>query len=152
MGQGCGKIPDSKDTSHIRSSNGFGTKLQGDIGEQVAAQVATNQLNLNAEYFDPPHNGFDGVYRDSYSKLVIIEAKLTTGGMSSLGQTSHGRQGSVEWIQNNAEKMCDPLSPQWSQDNAKIGEEILRVGAENVHMIVIHTNPGTLETSVHNIR
>lgn len=145
-------MPDETDTRNIRSSEGFGSRLQGDIGEQVAAQVATHQLNLNAEYFDPPHNGFDGVYRDSLGTLVIIEAKLTTGGMGSLGHTSHGRQGSVEWIQHNAELMCDPYSSRYSPDNAKIGAEILRVGAENVHMVVIHTNPETLQTSVHSIR
>lgn len=152
MGQSCGKMPDQNDTKHIRSSEGFGAKLQGDIGEQVAAEVATQRLNLTAECFDPPHNGFDSVYRDSSGKLVIVEAKFTTAGMGSLQSTAHGRQGSVEWIQHNAELMCDPLSSRYSPDNAKIGEEILRVGAENVRMVVIHTDPGTLESTVHNIR
>ena len=143
MGQCCGKSGTPEDTNNNRKSlEAQGSKLQGDIGEQVAAQVATEQLNLNAEFFDPPHNGFDSVYRDPSGKLVIVEAKFTTGGMGSLGITNHGKQGSVEWIEYNAQQMCDPLSSQYSPDNAKIGEEILRVGAENVHMVVIHTDPG----------
>ena len=149
----CGKIPDEDDVRHIiESIEAHGSGFQGDIGEHIAAEVATEQLNLTAEFFDPPHNGFDSVYRDSAGKLVVVEAKFTKGGMSSLGGTIHGTQGSVEWVEYNAELMCDPLSSRYSPDNAKIGAEILRVGAENVHVVVIHTNPGTLESTVHHIR
>ncbi len=154
MSQCCGKIPDDDDAAHIRKSiEAHGNKLQGDIGEQVAAQVVTERLHLIAENYDPPNKGFDSVYRDGAGKLVIVEAKFTkTGGLSALKETNHGKQGSVEWMRHNAELMCDPYSDHYSPDNAKIGEEILRVGPENVHIVVVHTDPGTLESKVINIR
>ncbi len=153
-GQVCGTNASNNDIHNERKSiEAMGNKLQGDIGEQVAAKVANEKLNLTAECFDPPHNGFDSVYRDSLGKLVIVESKLTEkGGLGALRPTNFGRQGSVEWIQHNAELMCDPYSSRYSPDNAKIGEEILRVGAENVHVVVIHTDPGTFETTIQNLR
>lgn len=154
MSQCCGKSGTPEDTGNNKKSiMALGNKLQGDIGESVAAQVAVNELNLVAENFDPPNKGFDSVYRNTSGELVIVEAKLTlAGGKSALGSTNHGRQGSVEWVRYNAELMCDPYSGRYSPDNAKIGKEILRVGAENVHFVVIHTNPETLETSVDHLR
>ncbi len=154
MAQSCGKTGTPEDTQHNKKSiEAFGNKLQGDIGEQVTAEIATEELNLTAEFFDPPHNGFDGVFRDSTGTLVIVESKMTTsGGMGNLKNTAHGKQGSVEWVEYNAELMCDPCSSRYSPDNAKIGAEILRVGAENVHMVYIHIDPGDLHHTVHNIR
>lgn len=155
MTQACGKIPDNDDTKHVRKSiEAHGNKFQGDIGEQVAAHVAVNELNLTAENFDPPNNGFDSVYRDSAGKLVIVESKMTlVGGMGALHTTkNYGKQGSVEWVRHTAESMCDPYSGQYSPDNAKIGAEILRVGPENVHLVYIHTSPTSLESTVTKIR
>lgn len=151
MSQCCGKIPTNEDVEAIERSMGLGNQLQGDIGERIAAEVAVNQLNLIGENFDPSNNGFDGVFRDSSGKLVIVEAKLTTKGMGSLANTSHGRQGSPEWIRYNAELMCNPLSSQYSPDNAKIGAEILRVGPENVRFVVITTDPQTQRSTIHEL-
>jgi len=153
MSQCCGKIPNDNDVAAIKKSIAKGNALQGDIGEQVAAQVVSERLNLTAEFFDPPNNGFDAVFRDKGGKLVIVEAKLTSGsGSSSLGMTNHGRQGSVEWIEYNAQLMCDPSSSRYSPDNAKIGQEILRVGAQNVRMVLVHTDPQTLESDITELR
>lgn len=86
-------------------------------------------------------------------KLVIVEAKMTgTGGLGALKMTDFGKQSSVEWVRHTAELMCDPLSSQYSPDNARIGREILEVGPENVHFVYVHTNPTTLESTVRQIR
>lgn len=149
--QVCGKIPMLEDPKEIRkSAEIYGRKFQGDIGENDAAQIAVNELGLNGEFFDPKHTGIDSVYRDGKGKLVLLESKLSEGGQ--LSQTKHGRQGSVEWIQYKAEQMIDPASSLYSPDNAKIGEEILRVGPANVHYLKAHRNPVTLEAHVDWIR
>jgi len=153
MSQCCGKIPGEDDCEAIKSSIVQGNTFQGDIGERVAAEVATERLNLTPEFFDPPKNGFDSVYRDRAGRLVIVESKFTEkSGLSSLAMTNHGRQGSVEWVEYNARLMCDPTSSRYTPDNAKIGAEILRVGAENVSVVLIHTDPSTLNTETQKIR
>jgi len=152
MSQACGKSPSDNDVQDIKHSI-QDTKLQGDIGEQVAAQVAINELNFTGVPFDPPHNGFDSVYRDPSGKLVIVEAKFTEkSGVGALGNTAHGRQGSVEWIRYNAELMTNPLSSRYSPDNAKIGREILEKGPENIRCLLIHTSPDSLNHTVHVLR
>lgn len=143
MSQCCGKIPNENDVKEIRESTEiYGRKFQGDIGENDAAEFAVNELNLNGEFFDPKNTGIDSVFRDGAGKLVLLESKLSLGGR--LESTRHGKQGSVEWIQYKAELMSDPSSSLYSPDNAKIGEEILRVGPENVHYLKVHRNPETL--------
>ena len=148
MSQACGKIPSEDDGKEIRKSSGeiHGRKFQGDIGENDAANIAVNDLGLNGEFFDPKHTGIDSVYRDDTGTLVLLESKLSVSGQ--LASTRHGRQGSVEWIAYKAELMCDPNSSLYSPDNAKIGEEILRVGPENVHYVKVHRDPETLELEV----
>lgn len=153
MSQCCGKIPAEEDITAIRQSIVKGNVFQGDIGEQVASEYASEQLGLHAEFFDQKRNGFDSVFRDSTNRLVIVESKLTeASGISALGQTNHGREGSVEWIEYKASQMMDPTSSLYSPDNAKIGEEILRVGAVNVSFVVIHTDPQTLKTDSTKLR
>ena len=151
MSQCCGKIPDEDDVREIRKSfEVYGRKFQGNIGESDAAHIATHELGLNAEFFEPENTGFDSVYRDKKGTLVLLESKLSVGGR--LSSTKHGRQGSVEWIEYKAELMCDPMSALYCPDNAKIGEEILRVGAENVHYLKVHRDPVTLKSNVDWIR
>jgi hypothetical protein len=153
--QACCKVPFAEDVDHIRKSieENRGRALQGDIGERVAAEYAHEDLGLHAEFFDPRETGIDLVCRDAMGKLVLIEAKLTEkSGLSSLGTTNHGREGSVEWVEYKATLMCDPSSSFYTPDNAKIGEEILRVGAENVTFLVIHTDPQTFKTDSTKLR
>lgn len=162
MSQCCGKVPTNNDVKDIKDSvksprvSPHGNSMQGDIGEQVAAEVVCERLNVSAEFYDAPKSaqaGIDSIYRSSSGKLVLVEAKFTDrGGLGSLGMTAHGRQGSVEWVRHHAELMCDPSSSRYSPDNAKIGEEILRVGAENVAFYVVHTDPHTLETDITKLR
>ena len=85
---------------------------------------------------------------------MLIEAKNTEkSATAALGATkSYGKEGSIEWIEYHARLMCDPSSSRYSPDNAKIGEEILRVGAANVSYVIIHTNPSTLKTDTVKVR
>ena len=154
MSQCCGKVPSPDDAKDIRRSiEGHQSKYQGELGEQAVSEFVTNELDLNAEFFDQKSHGFDGVFRNGLGKLVLVESKLTqASGLSSLGQTRHGREGSVEWVEHVATLMTDPTSTLWSPDNAKIGEEILSVGPENVDFLVVHINPETLVTDVTKLR
>lgn len=154
MGQCCGKIPSDEDAKSIRDSiEGLQKQYQGDLGESAVSEYAVNELGLNAEYFDKVPHGFDGVFRNVLGKLVLVEAKLTeASGLKALGYTNHGREGSVEWVEYKASLMCDPTSSMYTPDNAKIGEEILRVGAENVSFVVVHIDPDSLQTDVTTLR
>lgn len=155
MSQCCGKIPTPDDDHHNRNSSqeAKGRPYQGDLGEGNAAEYAVNELGLHAEFFDQQNTGFDLVFRDGLGKLVIVESKLTeASGVSSLGYTNHGREGSVEWVEYKATLMCDPTSSFYTPDNAKIGEEILRVGAQNVTFLVIHTDPQNFKIDTTKLR
>lgn len=159
MSQVCCKVPTQDDVQAIKKSrvNPKGNALQGDIGERIAAETAVNELHLHSEPYDAPTTGevgFDSVYRDVSGNLVIVESKMTNKtGLAALSSTKrHGKQGSVEWVEHHARCMCDPTSSQYSPDNARIGAEILRVGAENVQVVLIHTDPNSLQTTVHKVR
>lgn len=146
---------EEKDTSRSRV-NPRGNSFQGGIGEMIAAQYASEELGLTAEFYDAPdanETGIDSVFRDGNGKLVLVEAKATDkSGKASLGNTKYGKEGSPEWVTHHAEVMCDKTSSKYTPDNAKIGEEILRLGAENVSFIVIHTGPKTLKTDYVKLR
>lgn len=144
MSQCCGKIPSIDDVKDIRKSREiYGRKFQGDIGENDAADYMVNVMGYNAEFFDPKHTGLDSVFRDKTGTLVLCESKLADTGR--LSPTKHGKQGSVEWIRDKAERMCDPNDNLSTPDNAKIGAEILRLGPENVHYVKYHRNATTLD-------
>lgn len=150
MSQCCGKIPSIDDVLEIQKSHEiYGRKFQGDIGERDAAEYMVNVRGYTGEFFDPKNTGIDSVFRDR-GKLVLVESKLSEGGQ--LKSTKHGKQGSVEWIQNKAERMCDKYDDLWSPDNEKIGREILHVGAENVHYVKYQRKPGSLEVRVVDVR
>lgn len=151
MSQCCAKIPSVEDVKEIRKNTEiYGRKFQGNIGESDAAQIAVNILGLYGEFFDARETGLDSVFRDNKGTLVLLESKLSVGGQ--LSSTKHGKQGSIEWIRYKAELMIDPGSSLYSPDNAKIGEEILRVGPENVHYIKAYRNPETLREKIEWIR
>jgi len=158
MSQCCGKIPTSDDVGFIvqtvlNTVERYGNIWQGEAGEEAANEYAVQELNLRKENFDKATHGFDCVFRNSGGHLVIGEAKATqASGLSALAVTSHGREGSVEWVEYKATLMCDPSSSLYSPNNAKIGEEILRVGAENVEFVVIHIDPKELTVDVTNLR
>ncbi len=158
MSQACGKIPTPDDSGFIvqtalEAIRRYGNIWQGDIGEAAATVYAAEVLNLRQEKFDPRNTGFDNVMRNSSGKLVIIESKATkASGVSSLGHTNYGREGSVTWVKHKAEQMCDETSSFYSEANAKIGAEILRVGPENVEFVVVHIDPVSTEVDVTKLR
>lgn len=157
MSQCCGKIPTEEEVGFVVQAaldwiKRYGSIEQGNVGEQIADEYAQRSLHMTPEKFDKRINGFDSVFREN-GKLVIVEAKATkASGLASLGQTKHGREGSVEWVRQKAEKMIDPTSSFYSEANEKIGREILRVGPENVSFVVIHTDPTSLKIDVTKIR
>ena len=158
MTQTCGKIPYEEELGFIstvilETFERYGNIWKGDLGEQVATEYAVNELDLKVQNFDKRVHGFDGVFRDGNGKLVILESKATLqSGLNALSDTNHGKEGSVEWVEYKATLMCDPTSTFFTEANAKIGEEILRVGAKNVEFIVVHTNPNSLQTDVTKLR
>lgn len=158
MSQCCGKIPTDEDVGFLvrtvlETVRRYGNIWQGNLGEEAAIVHAETELNLKSEVFDKRVHGFDGVCRSSSGKLVIVESKATkASGLSSLSPSNHGREGSVEWVEHKASLMCDPTSSFYSEANAKIGEEILRVGAKNVEFIVIHIDPGSQKVDVTKLR
>ncbi len=151
MATPCNKYGASKDGKNMRSTskaNPYGNKLQGDIGEQIAAHVLVNKLGLTGEFFDQPDKGIDSVYRDREGKLVVIESKMTEGDRLRLKGTKFGQQLSPSWLDRKAELM--QTSPgMYSPDNARIGNEIDINGAENVRTLAVHTNPDTFVTKVY---
>jgi len=121
-------------------------KWQGDIGEGVAIQVASEKLNLMPDpRFDPPYHGLDGVYEDGNGCLVLVEAKLDKRGIAAL----HGNQMQVDWVERRAKLMQMEGSKQYTPGNAEIGAEIEKTGPENIRRVVIATDPSTLETKAY---
>ena len=158
MSQCCGKIPTEDDVAFLttvvlQTVLRYGNIWQGDIGEEAATEYAVTNLNLHTEKFDKKLHGYDNVLRNSNGRLVIMEAKATkASGLNALGNTNHGKEGSVEWVEYKATLMCDPTSSFYSPANARIGEEILRVGAKNVEFLVVHIDPDTQKVDVSKLR
>lgn len=123
---------------------------EGRMGELIAAATALQRLNLERETFDQiSKQGIDSVCRDSNGRLVVIEAKYKKDSpLSSLGQRKlSDEQLSPSWIERAALLMQSVTSKQFSPENAKLGHEIMTVGAENVRAILIHTDKETLVTT-----
>jgi hypothetical protein len=138
----CNEYGTEEDVRAIRASEDLGKKSQGDWGEMIGATlaVAEDKLDLIAEDYNPRDKGIDAVYRDRGRNLVLVEVKLTEAGIGSLRPTKYGRQGSVQAVERQAQKMAkDPDYPH----NVRIGQEILSKGTENIRTITITVNPGT---------
>ena len=138
----CSEYASQDDVQAIRSSMSLGNITQGSWGEMIAAQIAVaeDKLDLIAQPYSPGHKGIDAVCRDHKGNLVVVEVKMTGAGLGSLDRTQHGRQGSVEWIGRQAELM---QRDSVNTHNAKVGNEILSKGPENVRSITISVDPDT---------
>jgi len=158
MSQCCGKIPTMADVGFMVQTicawtTRFGNIALGAAGEEIANTYAVNEMGLELVKFDKQVHGFDNLFRNGDGKLVIGETKTTkASGISSLGDTNHGKEGSVEWVEYKARLMCDPLSSFYSEANRKIGEEILSRGAENVEFVLIHVDVEHESVDVRNLR
>jgi hypothetical protein len=146
--KGIGEKDNAAEKHEKTRQAAFGNKLQGDIGEGVSEQVASEKLNLQPDpRFDKPKykdEGFDTVYRDGNKKPVIVESKHTEREIKSL----KGNQMQPEWVEQKAKLMQTPGHNLYTPGNAEIGREIEKIGAENVRRLVITMNPSTMETKV----
>jgi hypothetical protein len=150
MSQMCDKYGESPGVQSMRRTSqeaARGSKLQGDIGERIAAEVVANLPGFSAEPFDIRYHGFDSVFRDEKGNLVLVEGKLTEAGIGSLNRES--QQGFPSSVARLARLMQDQNSDQYTQDNAKIGAEIDKLGAENIRYFVVCTDPQTFESTVY---
>ncbi len=132
----------------IRHNRATLIRLQGALGEEIAAQVLSEKFGLQPLPFDPPKHGFDRVFRAPGIPLIVVESKAHRSGHLELGQTEHGEQGSPEWIAAQAEKMADPASAQWSPANERIAALIRELGPENVPVITVLTDPQSGQSQV----
>jgi len=148
----CNKHPIREETEQMRKTRAELDKMQGDIGERLAAKILVHEMDLNGEPFIPPYGGLDQVYRDRNGTLVTVECKFTTSGISSLNKGKHIPQGTPEHTRRNTRLMQDPTSSQFSPENAKLGAEIDRVGAENIRSMGVITDPGSLVTTVYELK
>jgi len=134
------------DKKELQRQMGYGSKFQGDIGEGVTLRVASDKLGLTPDpRFDQAKHGFDTVFRDPEGRLVVIEAKYDERGIKAL----EGDQMQPSWVERNAGMMQDPGNERFTEGNAKIGREILKVGAENIRRIVIATDSSTLRSTAY---
>jgi hypothetical protein len=137
------KLEENKREAKSREARGRG--YQGDLGEWAIGNEAVDKFHLVPVCFDKRIQGFDGVYSTHRGELVILESKFTDkSGKSALGNPSYGKETSVEWVTNVAKMMCDPNNKTfYTPDNAKIGETILKIGADKVKLLLGHKFPDT---------
>lgn len=113
----------------------------GNVGEGLAAQVLSAKFGLEEVPFDRSWHGFDRVFRAPGIPLIVVEAKVRSGGALRLGQTQAGEQGSAEWLAAQADRMTDRDSAQWSPANERIGRVVQTLGAENVPVATVVVDP-----------
>ncbi len=135
-----------KDQPHGRKGKYLGDQLQGKIGESMMMSIAENDMGLRQEFsFDQTRRGFDGVYRDKNNQLIIAESKGTeTNGRYHLGK----KQLTDEGLREIAVKMKTKGGEYYTIGNAKLGEEILRKGPENVKKYLFWLDPSSLMMTV----
>lgn len=125
----------------IRKSSGDLSRVLGRSGEEIAAIVLSKRFGLEEVAFDQPAHGFDRVFRAPGLPVVVMESKVSGDGKLHLGETEHGRQGGADWVAAAADAMADPESAQHSPTNARIAAAVRGVGADNVPVVAVVTNP-----------
>jgi len=125
---------------------GRANRDQGTIGEGISLRIASEKLGLMIAdpRFDQKSHGFDAVFLDK-GKPVVIESKFAKAGKGSL----EGDQGQPAWVRRIASDMQNQNSNLYSQGNAEIGRDILKVGPENVRRILITIDQSTLTANVY---
>jgi hypothetical protein len=121
-------------------ANGL-SRTVGNVGEGLAAQVLSAKFGLEEVPFDRSWHGFDRVFRAPGLPLIVVEAKVSSGGALRLGQTQTGEQGSPAWLAAQADRMTDRDSAQWSPANERIGRLVQTLGAENVPVATVVVDP-----------
>lgn len=148
----CSEFLDSASLLLIESSapyfSGSARVAIGDLGERAALDVATNILGWNTVNFSAAKHGFDGVFKDSDGKIVILEAKATAGGIKSpnsfLSKDTHEmKEMSNDWIKARAELMQRPGSSLYTPANEALGREIIQAlapGGRGVRAVLVETS------------
>lgn len=131
----------------------YGHIEQGNIGEEIANELATDKLGFSQVGFAPAKHGLDGVFRDSKGSLVVVDSKCTTGSpFSALHTTNHGTQLTSTWIGAKAACMQNPNSAQYTPQNARVGSEIQQaLNRGEVRTMLVHSNPETMEVTAYEL-
>lgn len=126
----------------VRMVIGRENNVMGAAAEDVAEQVAIEELGLSPVEFDRKHKGFDRILQGPNGNYMVLESKKSDAGKLHLDPNSYGyRQTSVGWVRHLAQQMTTPGSEFYSETNARIGQKMLDMGAANVPVIATVTNP-----------
>ena len=128
----------------------YGLIWMGNIGEQIANELAINHLGLSPTGFTPVKHGIDGVFTDNKGKTVVVDSKVTAGNpfllLHETVKSGNNPQLSDEWISLNATLMQRSESAQSVGMNPAIGAQIQKAVVEgNLRSILVHTNFETQE-------
>lgn len=140
-GAGVGIFAMSKGASLIV---GRANQALGDAGEGIAQHITSDELGLKVVQFDQRKRGFDGILQGPNGQYLLLESKTSEDDTLHLAPDSYGyRQASTEWVAHVAQLMTTPGTELYSETNAKIGQAILQVGADQVPMLGVVTNKQT---------
>ena len=125
----------------LRQSRGNLNRVLGRSGEEIAAVVLSRRFGLQELPFTQPAQGFDRVFSAPGLPVIVMESKVSASGTLRLGNTQSGQQGSPGWTEQVTGRMTDPASAQWSPANERIGRLVQEIGAENVPVVAVATDP-----------
>jgi hypothetical protein len=129
---------------------GRANQALGDAGESIAQQVTADELGLKVVQFDRRQHGFDGILQGPNGQYLLLESKTSEDDTLHLAPDSYGyRQASAAWVAHVAQLMSTPGTELYSETNAKIGQTILQIGAEQVPMLGVVTNKQTNKISIY---
>jgi len=151
---GCAEYLNQKDweaihlylSTKIDTFNRYGAMLQGDLGEEIAYDIAVNHLGMTPTGFAPAKHGLDGVFVDDKGRTVVIDSKATTGNLFQLlhPTVNNGDQLTNDWVYANAGLMQRQESAQCIGNNKAIGERVQQaIENQSIRCILVHTNPET---------
>lgn len=156
---GCAEYLNQKDwesiylylTTKMDTINRYGAIMQGNLGEEIANDLAINHLGMTSTGFIPVKHGIDGVFIDENGRTVVMDSKSTAGNpFQLLHPTNSGVQLTNSWISMNADLMQREASSQCVGLNKEIGEKVQQaIDDKSVRCILVHTNPETQEVKAY---
>jgi hypothetical protein len=137
-------------TASLRATVGRVWPARGALGEEINVSAALEELGLKEVRFDQAKHGFDRILRGPAGQIIVLESKTSDEGKLVLETRAGGyKQGSAAWVEHIARQMTDPTSELWSQDNERIGRQILEQGPEKVPVLAAVLNPNTGVTDIY---
>jgi len=137
-------------TASLGATVGRVWPARGALGEEINVSAALEELGLKEARFDQAKHGFDRILRGPAGQIIVLESKTSDEGKLVLETRAGGyRQGSAAWVEHIARQMTDPTSELWSQDNERIGRQILEQGPEKVPVLAAVLNPNTGVTDIY---